>query len=571
MVKPIFGIGKLGLRLAVAFLGVALASIIVLSYVTEISTGNDVKALAQRKEQGLSRSVAVAAGAMYDQRPVGWGHANLMPVLDLVSRGSAGAEVLDAQGKLVEATPGFASMRADDEFRTPIVAKTGLAGWVVVKFNDRGGLGAVVRQFEAERLRASLSAAAIVALMALAVSLLISRQITLPLERVLAAIRARGAGDRSVRISDVRGVGVVAELSVALNESTDAIDKRDRLQRNLVANIAHELRTPVAILQASHEAMLDGVTEPTTENLWSLRDEVLRLARMIEDLQRLAAAEAAALQLKLVPQDLSRIAADAAGSLSDSFGAAGVLLIRRLDAAWTLCDPDRMREVVVNLLTNALKFTPAGGSVVLETSRGERGRVTLRVVDTGVGIPPEELPRVTERFFRGQRSSGMATGSGIGLTIVAELVRAQHGHLRISSQLDQGTQALITMPAAKWPAEDTAADRGRVNASNTDIERKRARAGERRSALPEAPSGTSSGTASGEAAAVEVAGRDAEGRDAEGRDAEGRDAEGRDAEGREAQGREAAGPEAGDGAGGEASPCGRQPAGSAASAGQRWA
>ena len=128
----------------------------------------------------------------------------------------------------------------------------------------------------ASGLRASLGAAGIVALIALVVSLIISRQITLPLERVLATIRARGEGDRSVRIDDAKGTGVIHELSVALNESSDAIDQRDRLQKNLVANIAHELRTPVAILQASHEAMLDGVTEPTTENLWSLRDEVLQ-------------------------------------------------------------------------------------------------------------------------------------------------------------------------------------------------------------------------------------------------------------------------------------------------------
>jgi signal transduction histidine kinase len=111
-----------------------------------------------------------------------------------------------------------------------------------------------------------------------------------------------------------------------------------------------------------------------------------------------------------------------------------------------------MREVIVNLLTNALKFTPADGSVVLETGLGGRGRARLKVTDTGIGIPPDELPRVTERFFRGQRSAQMATGSGIGLTIVAELVRAQHGHLRISSEQGKGTQAMITVPLTKRPA-----------------------------------------------------------------------------------------------------------------------
>ncbi len=450
MVKPvIFGIGKLGIRLTVAFLGVALVAIIVMSGLTEVSTGRDVNALVMKQEDALSDAVAVAAGGLYTD--VGWQQANLGPVLELVTGEGAAAQVRDMDGGVVRATPGFSSFNASHKFAQPVVVHGKRVGTVTVKFGE-GGLGSVVSQFESERLRASLGAAGIVALVALVVSLLISRQITLPLERVLAIITARGAGDRSVRIGEVRrGTGVIHELSVALNESSDAIDKRDRLQKNLVANIAHELRTPVAILQASHEAMLDGVTEPSTENLWSLRDEVLRLARMIDDLQRLAAAEAAALQLKLVPKDLSAIAEDAAASLSDSYGAGGVNLVRRLNPAWIMCDPDRMREIIVNLLTNALKFTPAGGTVEVETAQTRHGFATLRVSDTGIGIPSDELPRVTERFFRGQRSSEMATGSGIGLTIVAELVRAQHGSLSISSEPGQGTQATITLPGAKRP------------------------------------------------------------------------------------------------------------------------
>jgi two-component system sensor histidine kinase BaeS len=496
MSKPIFGIGKLGLRLAVAFLGVALASIIVLSYITEISTGNDINGLAKRQERALTRSAATAAGALYSEPPAGWRRANLMPVLDLIGREGAVAKVTDRQGKVVQATPGFDALGSHDVLRMPVVVKGKLVGSVEASFDDDRGLGRVVRQFEAERLRASLGAAGIVGLMALLVSLLISRQITAPLERVLAVIRARGVGDRSVRIEDVRGTGVVHELSVALNESSDAIDQRDRLQRNLVANIAHELRTPVAILQASHEAMLDGVTPPTTENLWSLRDEVLRLARMIEDLQRLAAAEAAAVQLELVPRNLAAIAEDAAASLSDSFGAAGIRLVRHLAEVRVLCDPERMREVVVNLLTNALKFTPADGRVVLETGKDEQGLARLVVADTGIGIPPEELPRVTERFFRGQRSAEMATGSGIGLTIVAELVRAQHGKLRITSEPGQGTRATITMPVTKKPAQDRAPEPWR-SALTTELPEKPAKDPPEISSDPDRPREPQSSAASG--------------------------------------------------------------------------
>ena len=298
-----------------------------------------------------------------------------------------------------------------------------------------------------ERWRARFIAAGIAALIALVVSLVMARTITGPLELLLEAARARGAGARSVRIKKVRGVGVVRELLESFNQSTNALDQQDRLQRNLVADVAHELRTPVAILQASHEAMLDGVTDPTPQNLGSLRDEVLRLARMVDDLQRLAAAEAAALQLTLAPHDLAVIAAEAAESLRGAYGAAEVDLVQRLPEVHVACDADRMREVISNLLTNALKFTPPGGSVRLETGSGEDGLARLRISDTGIGIPPDELPHVTERFFRGLRSSEMAAGSGIGLTIVAELVQAHGGELEIASEPGKGTQVTLAFPA----------------------------------------------------------------------------------------------------------------------------
>jgi two-component system, OmpR family, sensor histidine kinase BaeS len=444
MVKPVyFGIGKLGLSLAIAFLGVAVAAIVVMFWLNRISTGQQINQLVMHQEKTLSKAVTIASGMYGGGR---FDHEHLAPLLGLVAREGAAAEVRDSHGAVVEATPGFAKFGANHVYRHPVVSGGRTVGSVVVKFGD-SGLGSVAHVFEEERLKASMNAAIIVALVALVVSLLISRHITMPLERLLGTIRARGAGDRSARTTPAGGTGVISELAVALNESNDAIDQRERLHKNLMANIAHELRTPVAILQASHEAMIEGVTPRTTENLWSLRDEVLRLARMIDDLQRLAAAEAAALQLKLVSSDVSTIAADAAASLSDPFSAAGVSLIQRLNSLWIMCDPDRMREVVVNLLTNALKFTPTGGRVVLETGALGRGRGFVRVSDTGIGIPSDELPRVTERFFRGQRSSEMATGSGIGLTIVAELARAQHADLSISSEPGKGTQATITFPS----------------------------------------------------------------------------------------------------------------------------
>src|SRR5258708_12191104 len=202
----------------------------------------------------------------------------------------------------------------------------------------------------------------------------------------------------------------------------DTLARQDGLRRDVGADVAHELRTPVAVLQAGHEALLDGVVDPPPGQLSSLRDEVLRLARLVDDLHTLSAAEAAALQLSLQPCDLAEIAGAAAGTLAGRFEAAGITLERRLTPVSVLADAQRMHQVVTNLLGNALKFTPAGGRVTLEAGP-VGGKARLSVADTGAGIPGDELPRIFDRFWRGRQAAGGA-GSGIGLPVVAELVRA---------------------------------------------------------------------------------------------------------------------------------------------------
>jgi signal transduction histidine kinase len=210
--------------------------------------------------------------------------------------------------------------------------------------------------------------------------------------------------------------------------------------------VAHELRTPVAVLQAGHEALLDGVADPGPEQLGSLRDEVLRLARMIDDLQTMAAADAAVLQLTRERRDLADIAGVAADSLAVRFEAAEVTLDRQLAAAPVLADERWMHQVVTNLLGNALKFTPAGGTVTIRT--GQHGAdATLEVADTGVGIPADELPRIFDRFWRGQ-AAAQTSGSGIGLAIAAELVRAHGGTLTADSEPGQGAKLTLTLPLA---------------------------------------------------------------------------------------------------------------------------
>ena len=216
-----------------------------------------------------------------------------------------------------------------------------------------------------------------------------------------------GGGDRSARAGDVQGPAELQDLAIAFDQMAESVARQETVRRNLVADVAHELRTPVAVLQAGHEALLDGVTEPTPEQLGSLRDEVLRLARMVDDLQRLAAAEAAALQLTLIACDLAEIAGTAADRLAGAFDAADITVDRQLSSVQVMGDPGRLHEVIGNLLTNALKFTPAGGSVLVQARPADQ-RALLRVRDSGAGIPPDELPHIFDRFFRGRGAAGVA-------------------------------------------------------------------------------------------------------------------------------------------------------------------
>ena len=434
----------IGLRLALAFLGVALAAVALLAGLTAVFAAADVSSLASRQRAQLTDAIAVAAGSAWD-RNHGWRFADLSPALDLVARTGAGARILAPSGRQVAKSPGFPAHAHGAQLSRPIVVQGERVGTAVVRFTG-SGLGGADEALEIALLRAIAGASGLAALLALLTGLAVARRITRPVTQLIRVTRAMGGGDRAARVGPVAAPGELRELATAFDQMADGLDREEQLRRDLVADIAHELRTPIAVLQAGHEALLDGVAEPTPEQLASLRDEVLRLARMVGDLQTLAAADAAAMQLTLRPGDLASIAATAADSLAGQFEAAGITLCRQLTPVPVLADAHWLHQVVTNLLTNALKFTPAGGRVTIEAGPAD-GQARLRVSDTGAGIPAEELPRIFNRFWRGRQASTVS-GSGIGLAIAAELAQAHGGQLTAASQPGQGTELTLTLPRA---------------------------------------------------------------------------------------------------------------------------
>lgn len=274
-----------------------------------------------------------------------------------------------------------------------------------------------------------------------------TRQIVAPLGKVATAARRMAKGDLGQRV-DIGGSGELAELGEAFNLMASTLSRDRELRQNMVADIAHELRTPLSIIQGNVEAMLDGVLEPDKENLSSLHQETLLLARLVEDLRTLSLAEAG--QLRFQPRsldlrDLSSQVIEGFQTQLDSKRISVALEVpSHLPQAWA--DPDRTAQVLRNLLSNAVRYTPEGGRIILRLA-SEADRISVSVEDTGPGIPPEDLPHVFDRFYRVDRSRTRSTGgSGLGLAIVKQLVEAQGGRVWAESRLSRGSTFSFYLP-----------------------------------------------------------------------------------------------------------------------------
>jgi two-component system sensor histidine kinase BaeS len=430
----------LGMRLSLAFISVALSAVALLAVLTAVLAAADVNQLSQSQRSRLTQAMSVVAAA--SRREAGsWSGADLTSALDLAAKIHADIQVTDSSGQSIVRSTGFTTSTGMVR-RVPVTVNGRRVGWLSARF--RPGLGATDQRLRGEFWRAIAGAAGLAAVLALVVAIAMSRRITRPVVRLIETANAVGAGDRTARVGSVRAPPELIALAETFDQMAETLARQEELRRYRVADVAHELRTPGAVLQAGHEALLDGVVQPTATQLASLRDEVLRLARMVDDLQALAAAEAAALQLTLKPGDLAQMAAAAADSLGGRFEASQIALDRRLAPAPVRADGRWMHQVITNLLGNSAKFTPAGGRVTLSTGL-DGDRATLSVADTGVGITADELPHIFQRFWRGTNPTG-ATGSGIGLSVVAELVRAHDGDLRVHSEPGQGTVIVVSLP-----------------------------------------------------------------------------------------------------------------------------
>ena len=275
---------------------------------------------------------------------------------------------------------------------------------------------------------------------------LVANRLTRPLSSLTSAARRMRHGDLTAR-ADIGGVEEVSTLGSAFNDMASSLQAEDQARKTLTTDVAHELRSPLANLRGYLEGIQDGVVEPDDATIASLHEEATAMQTLVDDLQQLSLAETGRLHLHREDLDVGDLVERTVTAHRGAAAAARVELVAQTSPGLvTALDPDRFRQVLANLIGNALRHTPEGGRVeVSAESSGET--VLVRVRDTGTGIAEHHLPHLFERFYRADESRNRATGgSGLGLAITQELVRAHDGEITVSSVVGQGTVFTILLP-----------------------------------------------------------------------------------------------------------------------------
>jgi len=459
--------GAFSRRLAVAFAAVAaitaLLAAVLISLVWNYQFDQYVKDNLQRVADGVAQVVAEA----YPQNG-GWTMATLSVVPRLGTMRGVGLQVIDEANSVIYDDASMAHQAAgvttgdttNGEGQFVLEPKgTVVVAPVVVNGQQVGavrvwayGEGALLTERDAQFRRGSFSALTIAALVAIAFASIAgmwyANLLVRPIEAITATARALRGGDREAR-TGLEGDDEISVLGRTFDEMADAIEADRQLERRLTADVAHELRTPLQAIQATVEAMQDGVLPADEERLGVVRDETVRLARLADAILELTRLERGSMPFEMHRLDLGqplRAAVDAHQALIESRDL--TLLVDVADSALVLGDADRLQQAFGNLLSNAARYTKAGGRIEVQLAT-EGDQAVVHVTDNGVGIAEEDLPHVFSRFWRADTARASATGGlGIGLAVTREIVERHKGSIGVESVPEGGTRFTIRVPRA---------------------------------------------------------------------------------------------------------------------------
>ncbi len=299
-----------------------------------------------------------------------------------------------------------------------------------------------------DRVGTSIVTVGIVACgIAILLGLFLTWQLTGPLRKLTAAAQGIAAGDLDQRV-DIKSKDELGQLGQAFNHMAQSLARVEKLRQNMVADIAHELRTPLSVMRGHLEAILDGVFEPDNENIASIHRETVLLSRLVDDLQELALAEAGELKIERESTDLASLIERTLTSIAAQAQEDKITVVKDLptDLPLVNIDSQRIEQVLHNLLDNALQHGPQAGTIAVKARQKDEA-IQVDVIDQGPGLGPDDRSLVFERLYRGDRARSRATGgAGLGLAIVKQLIEAHGGQVWVESEPGQGATFSFTLP-----------------------------------------------------------------------------------------------------------------------------
>jgi signal transduction histidine kinase len=442
--------GRLGLRarLAIAFVGVAVFAVGLATLLANTGLSPRLQAAAHARLHRSAVQLAQAAANTVSAQG-GWTRQGTDTLEHLAMMNGLRASFHTAAGQTV--TPTHMGMHAptptgESSVSSRVTVNGRTVGTVTVVPANGQLLTPEEQHLQHSLDRLHLVAGAISVAAALIVAFLLAEGLSRPLRRIRLAAEHMEEGDLAARVR-IGGDKEVRSVGHALNRLADTLEHEEELRKDTVADLAHELRTPVTGLLSRIEAAQDGVLHDPGANLDAMHSETLRLTRLLDDLAKLAEAERPGLLLEKRPVDLAEVAQHELDEWLPRFADKGLWLDSELHQAWVLGDGDRLGQIAANLLSNALRYTDTTGRTRIEVGVEDESAV-LEVRDTGIGIPPDDLRHIFTRFWRGEKSRSRATGgAGIGLAIVQELVRAHDGRIDVESTPGQGSIFRVLLPA----------------------------------------------------------------------------------------------------------------------------
>ncbi|MCC6455918.1 MAG: HAMP domain-containing protein [Caldilineaceae bacterium] len=448
-------------KLIFAFLGVGFVATLLMAAPIGWQTRNEF----ERFVMNRYGSTLVPALALYYERNGNWEGADALLLAveqgrsaDIVVEQTGVAQrlptrrfvmltLMDANGRPIYAIPPEQKGSFNTIGELPIVVNEKTVGRLLFRFPPLPA-GSPEAEFLSRALRSILFGILVATFIALALSFFLARTLAQPIRALTAATRAMAQGAFGTQV-DIRTRDELGELGQAFNQMSTELARSLHLRRQMTADIAHDLRTPLSVILGYTEALNDGkfVGDPAIYAI--LHEEANHLSRLIDDLRMLSLADAGELPLQRVPiaprELLDRVAAAHRVQAEQQ----GVRVT--VDASPNLprveVDPERIQQVLGNLVSNALRYTPAGGTIAL---RGDQvnGEVRLHVQDSGCGIDPVDLPFIFERFYRGDRARSQTGESGLGLPIAKSLIEMHQGTIAVASTLGKGTTFTILLPVA---------------------------------------------------------------------------------------------------------------------------